>query len=160
MFLTHVISVYIEGIPEKDESWSLVGMAVGIAYPAGYECLQLRQQGFATYSLDVWNYTDVVYLLLSIINIVVTLAIGPFHQASRVLMSIITLLIMSKTMFFLRIVGSFSPVVIMVTNVLRELRVYVVIYFLIMFFLSLAFNVLGVGLLRSDDAQSGLGNTV
>ena len=63
-------------------------------------------------------------------------------------------------MFFLRIVGNFSPLVIMVTSVLSELRVYVFIYFLIMFVLSLMFNVLGVGLLPNDNADSSRGNMV
>ena len=120
----------------------------------------MKRQGLAAYVRDVWNFTDVVYLSLSIINILVTLAIGPYHALSRVLMSLITLLIISKTMFFLRIMSSFSPVVIMVTSVLRELRVYVVIYFLIMFFLSLMFNVVGGGLFKNDDPNSAIGSKV
>lgn len=46
----------------------------------------------------------------------------------------------------------------MVTSVLRELRVYVVIYFFIAFVLSLMFNVLGVGLVKNDDPDSNIGN--
>lgn len=142
------------------EVYFLVGMLIGIAYPLVYECVQLKKQGLRSYAGDVWNYTDVVYLFMSVINVLVTLAIGPLHALSRGLMSIITLLIISKTMFFLRIVGSFSPVVIMVTSVLRELRVYMVIYFFIAFVLSLMFNVLGVGLLKNDDPESSIGNVV
>jgi hypothetical protein len=158
MFFTHVICVYIETIGTEQEAYFLLGMAVGIAYPAIYECLQLKMQGCRKYADDAWNFTDVVYLVFSVINILVTAAIGPFHPISRILMSLITLLIISKTMFFLRIVSSFSPVVIMVTSVLRELRVYVVIYFFIAFVLSLMFNVLGVGLVKNDDPDSNIGN--
>jgi hypothetical protein len=160
VFLAHVIGVYIQGVATEQEIYFLLGMGLGIAYPLAYECAQLRQQGLTRYLEDVWNLTDVVYLALSLANILVSGAIGPFHATSRILMSLITLLIISKTMFFLRMVGSFSPVVIMVTSVLRELKVYVVIYLLLVFVLSLMFNVLGVGLLPNDNPESSEGHMV
>jgi|TARA_B110001450_G_scaffold243506_1_gene254804 hypothetical protein len=160
VFVAHVIWVYIVPVASHQEIYFLLGMALGITWPIGYECVQLREQGLERYLEDVWNFTDVVYLAFSVVNILVSGALGPYHEASRILMSLITLLIISKTMFFLRMLGSFSPVVIMVTSVLSELKVYVLIYFLIMFVLSLMFNVLGVGLLPNDNPDSSRGNMV
>jgi len=58
-------------------------MLIGIAYPLVYECVQLKKQGLRSYAGDVWNYTDVVYLFMSVINVLVTLAIGPLHALTE-----------------------------------------------------------------------------
>lgn len=78
---------------------------------------------------------------------------GPFSVVSRYLMCIIVLCITSKTMFFLRILSGFSPIVIMVTTVIYELKIYVAIFMLFMLVFSLCFNILGIGLLENDDAS-------
>ena len=95
-----------------------------------------------------------IYILLSVLNLIWALTQGPFSVLSRYLMCIIVLCITSKTMFFLRILSAFSPIVIMVTTVIYELKIYVAIFILFMVVFSLCFNVLGIGLIENQDSTS------
>jgi hypothetical protein len=61
-------------------------------------------------------------------------------------MSIIVILLVVKTFFFLRIFRNFTPIVIMLKNVMYDLRIFLLFYTILLFIFSLLFNVLGVGL--------------
>ena len=65
--------MYLDGIygepPEdmKDEFPML--MALGIAYPTIYDSVQLYKSGWAYFS-DPWNYTDIVFSVGGIVNVI------------------------------------------------------------------------------------------
>jgi hypothetical protein len=60
-------------------------------------------------------------------------------------MILIILLSIVKTFFFLRIFGSLSYIVTMLTNVIYDLRVFFIFYMSLIFLFSLIFGVLGIG---------------
>ena len=83
------------------------------------------------YLSEAWNYADLLYIFGSIINIFLQLIIGPYNILSRVIMCIIVALLVVKTFFFLRIFPLFTPIVVMLTNVVYDLRIFLVFYFIL-----------------------------
>ena len=70
-------------------------------------------------------------------------------------MLVIIILLIFKTFFFLRIIESYTPIVIMLVNVMYDLRVFLLFYFILLLMYSLLFGVIGVGL---DSVQPKDGN--
>jgi hypothetical protein len=61
-------------------------------------------------------------------------------------MCIIIILLIIKTFFFLRIIESYTPIVIMLVNVIWDLKVFLLFYFILLEIYCLLFCVIGVGL--------------
>lgn len=101
--------------------------------------------GLAEYFSDPQNYADLLYIYGSIANIMLQLFLGPFHIASKVLMCMIVLLLISKTFFFLRIFPVLTPIVVMITNVIYDLRIFLLFYLILIALFCQIFAVLGLG---------------
>jgi hypothetical protein len=69
-------------------------------------------------------------------------------------MCIIVALLVVKTFFFLRIFPLFTPIVVMLTNVVYDLRIFLVFYFILIAFSSQLFAVLGLGNPNYDELAS------
>lgn len=67
-------------------------------------------------------------------------------------MVIIILLLITKTFFFLRIFPDLTPIVVMITNVIYDLRIFMYVYMIMLFLFSLTFLVIGLGISRVDEA--------
>lgn len=67
-------------------------------------------------------------------------------------MAIIVLLLIAKTFFFLRIFPTLTPIVVMLTNVIYDLRIFLFFYTILILLFSQLFAVLGLGnaQLRTD----------
>ena len=50
-----------------------------------------------------------------------------------------------KTFFFLRIFPNLAPIVVMITRVVYDLRIFLLFYFIMLFYFCLLFSVLGLG---------------
>jgi hypothetical protein len=83
------------------------------------------------YFADTSNYKDLVYIYGSITNIVLQLKLGPFHIVSKIFMCIIVLMLIAKTFFFLRIFPVLTPIVVMITNVIYDLRIFLLFYIIL-----------------------------
>jgi len=101
--------------------------------------------GLSEYLEDKWNYIDMLYIWSSIANIVFQNMAGPLQLVSKVLMMIILLLGLIKTFFFLRIFDVLSPIVTMLTNVIYDLRIFLLFYGILVFLFSLMLGILGIG---------------
>lgn len=60
-------------------------------------------------------------------------------------MCVIVLLLTVKTFFFLRIFPTLTPIVVMLTNVFYDLRIFLLFYFILILLFSQLFAILGVG---------------
>jgi len=60
-------------------------------------------------------------------------------------MMIILFLGLIKTFFFLRIFDALSPIVTMLTNVIYDLRIFLLFYGILIFLFSLMIGILGIG---------------
>lgn len=70
---------------------------------------------------------------------------GAFELLPKILMTVIIILALNKTFFFLRIFESLSPIVTMLTNVIYDLRIFLLFYTILVVLFSLLLGVLGVG---------------
>lgn len=120
-------------------------LAVGILYPALYDMTQMFRNGPWPYFTDANNYSDLLYISLSIANIILQLRLGPFDIVSKIFMCFIVLLLVSKTFFFLRIFPVLTPIVVMITNVIYDLRIFLLFYAILIALFSQIFAVLGLG---------------
>ena len=93
---------------------------------------------------DPWNYADILYIYGSIINCILQLWLGPFHIGCRVIMCIIVLLLIIKTFFFLRIFQDLTPLVVMLTQVIGDLKAFMTFYIILIVMFSQFFCVIGI----------------
>lgn len=99
-----------------------------------------------TYFSDPWNYVDFFYIYGSLANVVAQTLLGRYHILSEILMIMIILLLTVKTFFFLRIIESFTPIVIMLINVIWDLKIFLFFYGILILIYALIFSVIGIGL--------------
>jgi hypothetical protein len=104
------------------------------------------KMGISGYLKDTWNYADMIYVSLSLFNIYSQIDKGPYHIVSRTIMCLIILQIVNKTFFFLRIFPSLTPIVVMITSVIYDLRIFMLFYFIMISFFCLLYAVLGLGM--------------
>jgi hypothetical protein len=148
LFTLYVNFVYLHYDPESNHFIYTIILAIGIIYPWIYDLIQLINDGPIVYFNDPWNFVDFIYIYGSIANIVLQFILDPFHIAIKILLTVVIVILVMKTFFFLRIVESFTPIVIMLTNVIYDLRIFGLFYSILCFLFSLMFNVIGVGLER------------
>lgn len=122
---------------------------------------QMARGGILEYFSDPQNYADLLYIYGSIANIVLQLYLGPFHIVSKILMCFIVLLLISKTFFFLRIFPVLTPIVVMITNVIYDLRIFLLFYLILIALFCQIFAVLGLGnQFQIDEKPEGFESSV
>jgi uncharacterized membrane protein YedE/YeeE len=119
-------------------------LAVSILYPFFYESYQVSLSGWS-YFIDIWNYSDISYNLMSVANLYFQIVLGPYNTVCRLIMCLIILMIIIKSFFFLRIFPSLAPIVVMINSVIYDLRIFMGFYFVLICFFSMVFMVLGLG---------------
>jgi hypothetical protein len=153
-----VINVYVslcylkENEDEDQARIYVILLAVGIFYPWLYDFMQMAR-ALTDYFTDPWNYADMIYTYGSIANCVIQIVYGPFHQASRILMCIIILLLLVKTFFFLRIFATLTPLVVMLTSVFGDLRPFMLFYTILIIMLGQLYCILGLGNVMHKDTK-------
>lgn len=106
---------------------------------------QMVKGGLADYLSDASNAIDLMYIYGSVANIFLQLRLGPFHRVSKVFMVMIVLLLISKTFFFLRIFPTLTPIVVMIQNVIYDLRIFLMFYLILIALFCQIFAILGLG---------------
>ena len=96
------------------------------------------------YFEDPWNYTDMLYIWSSIITLILQNTAGPTALLSKILTITIVFLALLKTFFFLRIFTALSPIVTMLTNVIYDLRIFLLFYGILIFFCAQWIGILGL----------------
>ena len=119
----------------------------GFAYPIIHESMQLWNEGLE-YLKDIWNYIDICYILCSIANAVVQYKLKPEHLACKMLMMTLIVLITFKTFFFFRIFPSFTPIVVLVSQVIMDLRAFMFTFTVLLLMLSQIMVVIQLGVDR------------
>ena len=64
---------------------------------------------------------------------------------SKVTMIFVAFLILIKTFFYMRVFRNMSQMVSMMTQVISDLRVFLIFYFILVWMCSLVFNILELG---------------
>lgn len=123
-------------------------MAVGIVYPALYDLVQLKNKGFKVYFSDIYNYSDLIFVYSGIVNMVLQNIYSDDFHPSSIVCKILMILTIScsivKTFLFLRVFGGLSYLVTMLFQVMNDLKVFLLFYFILLFCFSLYYCVIGV----------------
>jgi len=110
-----------------------------------YVLAQMKTVGLGAYFSDISNYADFVYIWGSVANAILQILYDPFQLPARILMCIIVGLLIVKTFFFLRIFPTLTPIVVMLTNVIWDLKIFLLFYTILILLFSQLFAVLGLG---------------
>ena len=148
LFYTFIFTVYVANAYIKESQNNLVYaclLALGILYPLLYDIHQFVKMGVIEYFSQFWNYIDIMYISGSMLNLTLQLYLSPYNIFCRILMCIITLALLVKTFFFLRIFPIFTPIVVMIMEVVYDLRIFMIFFFILLGFTSQLFAVLGLG---------------
>lgn len=97
------------------EGWAWVwlgGMALTLAYSTFHELFQLKQEKHL-YFLDSWNYSDLSYCVLGWYNIIQQAMGETWTLSAKVVSILVVMLCLIKTMFFFRVIMSYSYIVTM-----------------------------------------------
>lgn len=131
--------------------------------------------GFFEYIND--NKVDTVYYIAGITNIVLQYlpdqGFGPRSVTCKVLMCYLVVNMIIKCFFYLRIFESMTGIVVMLTNVISDLRAFMLFYIILLWLSSHMFMVIGLGniyvegeeedagrrMLRRGGQSSSTGNT-
>lgn len=70
---------------------------------------------------------------------------GPFNTLSRSFMCFIVLTLLVKTFYFLRIFPMLTPIVVMITEVVYDLRIFLIFYVILIGAFCQIYAVLGLG---------------
>jgi len=108
---------------------------VGILYQTLYDLMQAGKVGFG-YLANPYNYSDLAYVYGSIANGILQITMGPAHISSKIVMCIIVVLLITKTFFFLRIFPSLTPIVVMLSEVIFDLKVFLFFYAILILLFS------------------------
>ena len=118
----------------------LILQAAALVYPLIYDGTQMIKQ-MEEYFLDPWNYVDILHISLGYINIVFQLYCGTWSIASKTVMMIVVLLQLTKTFFFMRIIMGFSYIVTMIISVIKDLRVFMIFFAILILMFSMIFDI-------------------
>jgi glucan phosphoethanolaminetransferase (alkaline phosphatase superfamily) len=144
MFLSlYIYNTYLIGIYGECTSYYLfVLMSLGPVYPISYDIYQFYQQGI-DYFKDVWNYSDMLCHISSILNIIFQGYGNPYDMKAAITMSLVLSLMLIKTMFFLRIFSSFSYLITLIREVISDLKQFMLFYMILIYMFSLILGVIG-----------------
>lgn len=99
------------------------------------------------YLSDKWNYLDMLLTWGSVLNIIFQLTKGPRFLLSEILMILISMALIVKVFFFLRMFPTLTPIVVMLMNVVYDLRIFLLFYVILIFFFAQMYSVLGLGII-------------
>ena len=89
----------------------LVLMASGVAEPLAYDTYQLYDQGVRTHFSSFYNWFDFGFIWSGALFILLNYFYSPFEITCKGVMMIMILCSIIKTLFFMRIITSLTPLV-------------------------------------------------
>lgn len=134
-------------------------LLIGILYPLAFQLESVRKHLFninrniSKYFKNPANYADWFYILGSIVMCRMHYNYSAFDYYSKTTMNFIIMLLTFRTGNFLGIFDTFSPIVIMLFKVIRDLVPFLVVYILLVIGLSCIFGVLECGNLKNEDGR-------
>lgn len=135
-------------------------LVVCLMYPFFYDTLQLYKQKW-DYFKDPWNYSDMAFHMSGILNLIFQFTGSAADFQAIVSMTILLLLALIKSLFFLRIFDSLSYLVTLLRSVIYDLRIFMLFYGILMFMFSLIIGVLGLSnFSHVPDLVEGMGTAL
>jgi hypothetical protein len=91
-----------------------------------------------------------IFSVNALTNFILQRWLGPTHVACKLTMISLVLVVLLMLFGIMRIFGALTPIVIMLTRVLSDLRAFLTFFAIIIFKFGLVLSVLGVGNVKVD----------
>lgn len=126
-----------------------------LIWPLIYDMTQLCKAGVREYFGDKWNHIDQANIWGGFISIVIQLTTFEtkelnLQRLGDIFLILVTLLMLIKTFFYLRIFSQLSYIVTMMKNVFFDLRVFMLFYLILILMCSVILGILRIGNVDSD----------
>ena len=152
LLVMYVKGIYIDNILENCylienscRNYYVFCLLLSVTHTFIYEILQMLRIGLKLYLRDPQNYLDMLFIMFSILTIGHHFVVHPFTFLSKAVLIVAILFNTLRTLKCMRIFTAFSPIVIMLDNVLWQLRFFVLFYVILLAFFSLGLNIVGLG---------------
>ena len=119
----------------------LYALAVCLVYPIYTDGMQICANGFS-YFREAANYVNLLQIIMGYASIFQQYYEDPVYLFPKIIMIITVITSLMKQFFYMRIVGSFSYIVTMMVNVIKDLTVFLVFFMVLVFMFSLVFDVI------------------
>ena len=136
IFILYVNNACIAASDRESDIYYAIWLCIGIIYPACYDLLQLYRDGIAEYCSDLYNFADFIYIWGSLANSILQVIYGPQAVFTKIIMITLVVLLITKTFFFLRMFDSLTPIVVMITTVIYDLRIFLLFYTILILLFS------------------------
>lgn len=157
----YIYTTYLTGVyGESETDIAKFLLILCLIYPFVYDTLQLYKQRW-DYFKDPWNYTDMAFHMSGICNLIFQFTGKASELRSLLSMTIVLILALIKSLFFLRIFDSLSYLVTLLRSVIYDLRIFMLFYAILMFMFSLIIGVLGLSnFTATPELVKGMGTSV
>ena len=115
-----------------------------MALPLTYEIAQVRASGIAEHLTELENYVDLSFIVFSIANSLYQYLVSAQDFIAKVLAILVIILTAFRTLKYLRIFRSFSPIVTMMMKVVIQLKAFLLFFLILLAFVSLLIGIVGV----------------
>lgn len=142
VLLLYINTVYLstDKSPEANH-YLLAALGVLLLYPVYNDGSRVWSIGFA-YFVSIANYIDVLQIALGYTSIVQQYYEAPVAFFAKLVMILTVVTSLLKQFFYMRVLESFSYIVTMMQNVIRDLVVFLVFFAILVFMFSLIFDVI------------------
>ena len=123
--------------------------AIAIAYPSGYEIIQLKEYGPYKYFSSAENVQTIIFIITGLLNTILHLTRDPYQYESKFILILNLIMSLTRSMKLMRIMEAFSPIVTMMSGVVGEFK-----DFMLFFFILLCFFSMGLSIMQIDDPQN------
>jgi hypothetical protein len=128
--------------------WLLAGLGTCLLYPVYNDGARVWKIGFA-YFASIANYIDLLQVAFGYASIVQQANGNTGNFGAKVVMIFTVVTSLLKQFFYMRVFESFSYIVTMMQNVVRDLVVFMVFFAVLVFMFSLVFDVIA----KNDAAE-------
>lgn len=117
-------------------------MSICLIYPTVYDFLQCYKQGMGEYFAEFWNWLDQAHIWIGFTNIAVQrFTVDIMSVPTQLLMITVIFIMLVKTFFFLRVFDELSFLVKMMSQVMYDLKAFILFYTIICFMFCMLFAV-------------------
>ena len=115
-----------------------------MALPLAYEIAQVRASGLAEHLTELENYGDLAFIVIGIGNPLYQYWVSAHDFVAKVLAIAVIVLTAFRSLKYLRLSRSFSPIVTMMIKVVVQLKAFLLFFFILLAFVSLLVGIAGV----------------
>ena len=144
ILILYTIFVYISPNPVVSNVMGII-LVLSVIPTVTLNVVKIYKYGFIDYWGNNENIVDLVFNIIGVSNFILQQTYGPYHIACKLLMMFLVNIVLLKLVNILKIFGVLTPIVVMLKNVIYDLRVFLFFFFMLTFKFSLITSVMGLG---------------